>query len=154
MGRRVTVCEMLFGSIDKLNELLAKHRLMRMFVAGGINTVFGFLVFAALSIGLRLPTPAALLIALICGTLFNFLTTGHYVFRQLSIGKYPRFLACYLLLYLINLGLVRLLHGITTDDVISQAILSIPMALLSYLLMARMVFNRDTTASGNGPSDE
>ena len=40
MGRRITVCEMLFGSIDKLNELLAKHRLMRMFVAGGVNSSY------------------------------------------------------------------------------------------------------------------
>ena len=116
-----------------------------MFVAGAANTVFGFVAFT-LALLSGLPTWAALLLGLICGTIFNFVTTGHYVFRQLSLGKYPRFLACYLLVYLINLGLVQLMFRATGSDIVSQAILSLPIALFSYFLMGRYVF---TAPSGD-----
>ncbi len=124
------------------------NRLVRMFLAGGVNTLFGFTVFSAV-LAMGTPRWVALLIGLLCGTVFNFMTTGHYVFRQLVVGKYPRFLACYLLVYLVNLEAIRLLWHATGNDIVSQAVLSLPMAVFSYVLMGRYVFTAHADAQDN-----
>lgn len=124
-----------------------------MLLAGGVNTLFGFAVFSAV-LAMGTPRWAALLVGLLCGTAFNFMTTGHYVFRQLALGKYPRFLACYLLVYLVNLEAVRLLWQATGNDIVSQAILSLPMAAFSYVLMGRYVFAARGDAQRNTGSPD
>lgn len=127
------------SSRHPLAAFLARHRFARMVVAGAGNTAFGFLVFSALILA-ELPPWGALLLGFLCGTAFNFLTTGHYVFRQLSLRKYPRFIACYSLTYLINLALLHFLSGTTGSQIVAQAVVTIPVAVFSYKLMGRFVF--------------
>jgi putative flippase GtrA len=118
---------------------LSRNRLLRMLVAGALNSIFSFIVFSgALLAGM--PPWLALLVGVVCGTVFNFFTTGGYVFRHMSLRVYPRFVACYLLIYAINLTLIHLISAMTGSDIVSQAIITIPIGFLSYLLMARFVF--------------
>ena len=117
-----------------------RSRFFRFLVAGVINTLFGFVVYS-ISIMAGMEVWLALLAGMLSGTLFNFLTTGGYVFRELSIARFPRFVICYLLIYVINFMSLDLLSLWLNNKIVSQAIVTFPLALLSYFLMARFVFS-------------
>lgn len=108
-------------------------------MAGGVNTLFGYVIYS-LGILLGAPVWMALLVGMLLGTVFNFFTTGGYAFRQLSKERYPRFVACYLLVYGINIVLIETLSNWISNNFLTQAILLVPLAALSYVLMARLVF--------------
>ena len=114
---------------------------LRFLVAGGINTLFGYAAYSTCILsGAQLWL--ALLVGMLAGTVFNFFTTGGYAFRQLALSRYPRFVGCYLLVYGVNLLLIRLLSPWVQDKLALQGLLLVPLALLSYVLMARLVFAR------------
>lgn len=71
--------------------------------------------------------------------MFNLFTTGGYAFRQLSPRRYPRFVACHLLVYGVNLLLLEGVSLWISDKLRIQAVLLLPVALLSYVLMVRLV---------------
>jgi putative flippase GtrA len=121
---------------------LRGNEFLRFLVAAGINTLFGFTVYG-LGIISGAPVWLALLIGMLAGTVFNFFTTGGYAFRQLSVARYPRFVACYFLVYGTNLVLFEVLSGWISNKLIIQALLSIPLALLSYVLLSRLVFAKN-----------
>lgn len=123
-----------------------RNRFMRFLIAGGVNTLFGFTVYCVCIVA-GIALWLALLIGMLSGTVFNFITTGGYVFRDLSISRFPRFLFCYLLIYGINFMLIDLISPWLSSKIVSQAIVTIPLALLSYLLMARFVFSSNAATS-------
>jgi putative flippase GtrA len=114
-------------------------RFVRFLLAGAVNTLFGFAVYSA-AILLDAPTWAALLIGTLAGIAFNFFTVGGYVFRELSARRLPRFIGAYLLVYAVNLGLIGWLSALLHGKIVAQLVLVAPMALFSYVLMARFVF--------------
>jgi putative flippase GtrA len=118
---------------------LTNKRFIRFLAAGALNTLFGFAIYSiAILSGLRVW--AALLIANISGIAFNFLTIGGYAFRSLLISRFPRFTAAYLALYLINWAAIDWLARWVPGAIVAQAILTVPLALFSYLVMSRFVF--------------
>lgn len=112
---------------------------VRFLIAGGINTLFGFLVYS-IAILLDLQVWQALLTGILAGLIFNFVTTGGYVFRDLTVRRFFRFAGAYMLIYFANLGLVVLLSQWIDGAILIQGIITIPMALGSYLLMSKFVF--------------
>jgi putative flippase GtrA len=118
---------------------LDRHPSLRFVVAGGLNTLFGFVVYAAIIL-LGAPTWAALLVGMLAGTVFNFFTIGGYAFRQLSMRRFPLFVACYLCVYAVNLALIGWLAPRAGGPLAGQALALVPMALLSYVLMSRVAF--------------
>jgi putative flippase GtrA len=116
------------------------NRFTRFLVAGGVNTLFGFAVYS-ICIVAGMAVWLALLVGMLSGTVFNFITTGGYVFRELSLIRFPRFVICYLLVYGINLMLIELISIWLNSKILSQAIITFPLALLSYFLMVRFVFS-------------
>lgn len=115
-------------------------RVFRFVLVGGINTLFGFTVFGVIAY-LGGHTWQALLGGNIAGIVFNFLTIGGIVFRDLSPKRMVRFIAAYLGLFLLNLKAIELLtNAIQADRILAQALLTAPMAILSYLIMSRFVF--------------
>lgn len=112
---------------------------MRFLIAGGINTLFGFAVYS-ICIVVGMAVWLALLAGMLSGTVFNFFTTGGYVFRELSLARFPRFVICYLLVYGINFVLIEFISVWLSNKILSQAIIAFPLALFSYFLMARFVF--------------
>lgn len=128
------------GSVRNFDFSLRTNTFMRFLVAGGVNTLFGFVVYsAAITIGAA--AWLALLTGTVAGIVFNFFTTGGYVFRALSPARLSRFIICYLFVYGFNLGLLELLSIWVNNKTLSQFILTFPMAILSYFLMARFVFS-------------
>lgn len=126
-------------------------RFVRFLIAGALNTLFGFLVYSVLIIA-DIPVSLALFGSTVAGALFNFITTGGYVFRDLTPARLPRFLMCYALVYCVNLVLIALLTKWIGSKILAQAFLVLPMALFSYILMARLVFvgiSRKSSEDGN-----
>lgn len=118
---------------------LRRNRFIRFLAVGGVNTLFGFGAYSLLILT-GMAVWLALLVSMLLGTMFNFLTTGGYVFQKLSLARFPRFVLCYLLVYFINLELIELILTLLNNKILAQAILVFPMAMLSYFLMARFVF--------------
>ena len=119
-----------------------RYRFIRFLIVGGLNTLFGFAVYSAL-IFWGSPDWVALIGSNGAGIIFNFITTGGFVFMDLAIARFPRFAAFYLSLYFLNLLLIKCLVPIVGGAIAAQAILVIPIALLSYFGMARIVFYSD-----------
>lgn len=115
-------------------------RVIRFLIVGCINSLFGFAVFGMIAY-FGGHTWVALLGGNIAGILFNFLTIGAIVFRDLSPARFLRFVAAYLGLFLLNLEAIGLLTTTTSIGRISaQGLLTAPMAVLSYFIMSRLVF--------------
>lgn len=127
--------------IDRLQHLLANRQFLRFLIAGGVNTLFGFGVnIAAMLAGL--PVWLAMLIGTVAGVAFNFFTHGSYAFRDMSARRLPRYLLGYALVYGVGLAAFHLLQIVVRGPIECQVLLVVPMALLSYLIMSRFVFQK------------
>lgn len=124
---------------SRIGALLRNSELLRLLLAGAGSTLFGYAIYS-LGILVEAPVGIALLIGMLLDIVFNFFTPGGYAFRQLSRQRYPRFVACYLLLYGVNRLLIEALSAWISAKLKIQAILLIPLVVLSYVLMARLVF--------------
>jgi putative flippase GtrA len=112
---------------------------VRFILAGGLNTLVGYLVFAGLTrLGWRdvLSVPAATA----AGIAFNFITYGKLVFESLDGRGLPRFVIGYAGLYVCNVTGLRALARMGIGAYVAQAALVIPLAVLSYVLNDRWVF--------------
>ena len=115
------------------------NQMFRFLVIGGVNTVFGYCMYALFTfIGLHYAL--ASLFALISGILFNFNTTGKIVFNNTKPGLLFRFTGVYMISYLVNIFLLRLFAQSNYNMYFAGAILILPMALISFLLNKKIVF--------------
>jgi putative flippase GtrA len=130
--------------IDSLRRFLAQHTAARFVVAGVGNTAFGFVVYSC-AILAGMPVWGALLAGVLAGLAFNYLTIGGYAFRQLSWRNFPRFGLSYAAVYLANLGLIHLLSARGLGAIQAQALVTVPLAAFSYLMMRFMVFTDSQT---------
>jgi len=122
-------------------------QLLRFLAVGGINTVFGYSLYAAL-VWLMLPPQMALLLSTVLGVLFNFATYGRLAFdRRLGWKGLFRFVAVYAVLYGINVVLLRVLLSAGQSPYIAQLVLLIPMTSSAFLAQRYFVFPSRATAS-------
>jgi len=122
-----------------LNKFL-KNKLVRFFIVSGINTAFGYGLFALL-IFLGVIYPIALFIGTIAGILFNFKTIGVLVFENPNNKLIFKFFGVYGIVYLFNLGGLTLLKHFGVDSYTGGALLLIPAGLLAFFLNKIFVFN-------------
>ena len=119
--------------------LFQKSKFVRFLLVGVINTLFGYSVFALL-ICLGLDYRYSLLIATICGVLFNFKTIGGIVFKDQNNRLIARFIGVYLVIYLLNAESLRIVKMLGINMLLAQAILVLPLAIVSYFLNKTFVF--------------
>ena len=84
------------------------NRFVRFLLVGGLNTAFGYGIFAAMILlGVWYPVAAA--VSTVLGILFNFKTTGTLVFRSPdgSRSTLVRFLAVYGTNYVLGVAILR-----------------------------------------------
>jgi putative flippase GtrA len=132
-----------------LQGYLPSKQVIRFILVGGLNTLFGFLVYSGFIL-LDSPTWVALLGSNVAGIIFNFFTIGGMVFFDLSPMRFPLFVLSYTAVYVINLELIDLViaisHGriaaMEHGRIVAQAILVLPMAVLSYLILRNYVFRK------------
>ena len=106
---------------------------------GAINTTFGYSVFAVLIL-LNIHYTLAALLGQICGVLFNFKTTGILVFKNKDNRLIFKFVGVYLFTYLLTIGLLTIFNYYGIHNLIGGAINILPIALISFSLNRRFVF--------------
>jgi putative flippase GtrA len=110
---------------------------LRFGVVGLLNTAFGYAVFAVLIL-VGLWPGAALTAATVAGVAFNFQTSRRLVFR--SQGRGVRFVAVYVAILLLNWGALRGLQSTGLTSLVSQALLVVPLAVISFVAQRVLVF--------------
>ncbi|MFZ1806600.1 MAG: GtrA family protein [Cyclobacteriaceae bacterium] len=121
-------------------KTIFSNQFVRFLLVGGINTAFGYIMFA-LFIFLTGNDVATIILANIVGILFNFKTYGNIVFNSTDNHKIYKFIAVYSVLMVAQILALKglSLSGIT-NRYISGAILTPPMALLSFFMLRLFVF--------------
>ncbi len=107
---------------------------------GVLNTAFGYGVFALLIFAGVRPMPS-LAITYVVGVTFNFITTGRFVFDHLHRSALLRFIAAYVVVFLVNAGLYEILAASGITPLVAQAICLPIMAVLSFFIFKFHVFN-------------
>jgi putative flippase GtrA len=122
---------------------LLDNRTVRFLLVGILNSAFGFLVFSAV-VWAEQGTIVALLAGNVAGLVFNFFSTGGLVFRTLALHRLPKFVTCYVSMLIVNYALLEISANLLDSQIIAQAILTLPMAGLSYAVMTLWVYRTAT----------
>ena len=115
--------------------------LLRYFIIGGINTVFGYSLFALLTWS-GLHYSLAMLCATVAGILFNFKTYGRFVFGSSDSRLIWRFIAVYVILYGLNVGCVSILLIYIKNVYMANAITLVFIASLGFVLNRSFVYGK------------
>lgn len=123
----------MWGIFKKIDEKFFKF----LFV-GFLNTAFSYFLYA-IFVTMGLIANLALLFQYILGVLWNFKTTGTIVFQNKNNKLIFKFIFSYIFTFLINSILLKILTGFI-NDYLAQAILIIPIAMLSFAILKKWVF--------------
>ncbi|HMK89275.1 MAG TPA: GtrA family protein [Methylocystis sp.] len=126
-------------------ETLWRRPFARFLVVGVVNTLFGYGVFCLALWATQQPT-LAVVISTVLGVLFNFRSTGVVVFGSRDPRLLLRFVFVYAFLMVCNILLLRLLALFGLPAALGQALLVLPLAVLSYLLNREFVFLKAVVA--------
>ncbi len=118
---------------------LRSYTWLRFGVVGLLNAGFGYTVFALLVLA-GLWSGAALVVTMVVAVGFNFQTSRQLVFR--SNGRVLRFVAVYGVVLVLNWAALRVLRWCGLHDLESQALLTLPIAAVSFLCQQRFVFGQ------------
>ncbi|MBP5972952.1 GtrA family protein [Brasilonema sp. CT11] len=114
-------------------------RFIRFLIVGVINTIFGYLLFALLIL-LKFRYESAAFISTMCGVLFNFKTTGSIVFKNKNNTLLFKFIGIYTIIYLLQIFFIKQLLDYKINIFVAEALILLPLALLSYTLNNFFVF--------------
>ena len=120
---------------------LRSHQLLRFLVVGMANTIVGYALYL-IGLWIGAPYEEALTGATVLGAIFNFFTTGRFVFESRALNRIFGFLAVYGIMLAINLALLTWLVRTGVEKAYAQAFLLPLVVLLSYFLNKRLVFGR------------
>ena len=126
--------------IQIISDKTEFRKLVRFLVVGGVNTLFGYGIYAGLIL-LGMHYAWAALLGTILGVLFNFFSTGGLVFQVLQMSRLPRFVAVYTLSYGINVILLSLLISMGVGELIAGILILAPMALVNFVILRNWVFS-------------
>ena len=113
---------------------------IRFLLVGALNTAFGlglycFFVYIGLSYKI------AVLLSTVLGVLFNFKTIGSLVFKNKNNHLILRFIVSYIIVYTINIGIIKVFLYISWINEYWAGILATPiMGLISFVLQKKFVF--------------
>jgi len=121
----------LINKIDK--------RFIKFLFVGGLNTIFGYGLFAFF-IFLHLNYIVAITLGTFIAILFNFKTTGLIVFKNNDNKLILKFFGVYLVVYFLNVVGLWIFNQFDISNYIAGAVLVFPVAIVSFLLMRKIVF--------------
>lgn len=111
------------------------NRFLRFLVTGVVNTGFGYSVYAAFVFAGAHPQ-IALALQFAIGVVFNHMTHGRFVFGTRGYSRFPHYVAAYVVVYLFNAALLKLLLTLGAGAYLAQAIALGPTVLLSFKLVS------------------
>lgn len=116
-----------------------RFQLLRFLLVGGLNTAFGYSVFALMT-WFGFSPPIAIGASTVLGILFNFQSTGRLVFGQARRSLLWRFVAAYAVVYGLNVMVLKALVLAGLGPYVANALLILPLAIVAYLLQKKFVF--------------
>ncbi|MFA6923066.1 MAG: GtrA family protein [Bacteroidales bacterium] len=116
-------------------------KLIRFIFVSGINTAFGYGLFASL-IFIGLHYSLAIFLSTVLGVLFNFKTMGIIVFNNKSNRLIFKFFGVYGITYICGTAGIALFKFFGLNEYIGGALILLPMGLLAYFLNHYFVFNK------------
>ncbi len=129
--------------VETLTILAPQAGIIRFLANGVLNTCFGYASFL-LALKAGAPVTLALVASTVAGTLFNFETSRRIVFQSREKGRLIVFLGVYAIIFVINDLAILTLGALGLGAEIAQAVLVLPMALLSFVAQRRFVFRQDS----------
>ena len=116
-----------------------QEQLVKFILIGGLNTLFGYSCFA-LFVFLGVSYPLALLLSTSFGVLFNFKTTGKFVFSCANNDYFFKFVAVYGCIYFLNMALIQCMALFTNNLYLAGFVAMIPAAIVAFFLNKYVVF--------------
>ncbi len=116
-------------------------QLLRFLIVGLVNTGVGYSLYAV-AIFLGLAIPAAVAVAMILGVLFNYVTTGTFVFQSdRSARELAMFVSVYLVIYALQTVSITWLDGNTALDAYTAGLIGTGIgAAISFVAFKFIVF--------------
>lgn len=114
------------------------HRFALFLLTGVVNTAVGYGIYALLVLT-GMPAQAALLTGYGLGVLWNYFAHARFVFGQRGFARLPAYVAVYLLVLGLNSAGLEALLRTGLPPLVAQALLVVPAALLSYVLVSRVL---------------
>lgn len=118
---------------------LLNLQFVRYVLVGIGNTAFSYGVFAALMWG-GLEYRIANLLALLLGIAISFMTQGTIVFQNANRFTLLKFILAWALLYGFNISIIALLIRTPMSTYLAGAIATVPVTLVSYIVLRFAVF--------------
>lgn len=116
-------------------------KFLRFILIGILNTMFGVGIYC-LMIFIGLPYFIATLISNVLGVLFNFKTTGKFVFENNDNSLIFRFTLCYILIYAINTGVIKLMLLSKLNEYWAGFIATPIVAICSFFMLKHFVYKK------------
>lgn len=122
------------------NYLIKRKKIINFLTAGLFNTIFGYILFVTL-IFFKFDYKLSLFLSYFFGILFNYFSYKNIAFGyKFNKSSFIRFILSYIIVYNINLYILRELNILLNNLYLSQLI-SLPiMILLTWVLLNRWVF--------------
>lgn len=121
--------------------MFTDSRFVKFLIVGGLNTALTYLIWAFfifLGLGYFLASTFTFAIGLV----INFKSQAKFVFDSKSNRPFFLYVICWLIIYLVYLGLLRLLISLGVDTYLAGAISTPPVAVLSFLVLRHIVFRK------------
>jgi hypothetical protein len=121
---------------------------LRFLVTGGINTTFGYGIYAAFiyaGAGYAIASGASIVL----GLLFSYQTTSAMVFGRGYRGSLARYIGSYALVYAFSVLILKALDEFGTNPYLAGLLVAPPCAVLSFVLLKLFVFR----TGDHGPVD-
>lgn len=124
-----------------IKKLVSNNQFAKFIVVGGLNTAFGYLIFCLFTF-LSGNAYVSVVLSTIAGVLFNFKTYGSLVFNSKDHSRVFRFSAAYAFIIAIQMLFLKWLgHLGIVNPYLAVAVMVLPMAALSFVLMRKFVFH-------------
>lgn len=127
--------KMFWGIFSRIDEKFFKF----LFV-GALNAAFSYTIYA-LFLWIGLIPNVALFFQYIIGVLWNFKTTGIIVFKNHDNRLIFKFITSYVITFCVNSILLNILIRFI-NEYLAQALLILPVAILSFLIFKFWVFKK------------
>jgi len=121
---------------------------LRFMVTGGVNTAFGYGIYAA-CIYLGAGYAVAMGVTIVCGVLFSYRTMSALVFGRGTSGSLARYIGSYFVVYLFSVLILKTLDDFGVNAYLAGLLAAVPCAILSFALLKLFVFR----LAHHGPVD-
>ena len=124
--------------MNEVKTLGSIERLWRYYLAGIVNTAFGYGLYA-LFVALGLNMYLAQIVAHLLGMAFNYVTYSRHAFHDSNVSK-SRFVASYAVNYLLGLGALWAISQVVASPYLAGFIAVGIVSLINYFILKHWVF--------------